>query len=94
MSVVNEDGEKVTLHRQGGSVFEVIEREWAGQDRERWQRLAMVQLHEYCGWTEAHLGIMVARDQGTVHRQIQKTKKLLGQLAGLQELLAEMRNAG
>lgn len=90
MSVCNAEGEKVDLSRDFGLVYSRIETDWAGVNQKRWQCLAMLQLFEFCDWTEARIALCFGINQGTVSRQLKTTRLALLSLSGLQELAAEI----
>jgi hypothetical protein len=76
MSLVNPDNEKVVLPR-GPQLWEVLEREWARGSRRRWKRLAIVQLHVYCGWHFEMIGRAFGNPKGHVVRTFHRTVREL-----------------
>lgn len=61
-------GEKVVLPRRAPDLWTTLQREWAGEDAQRWRRLGMLHLYVYCHWTVEMIGRLFGHSKGHVSR--------------------------
>lgn len=76
MSVVDQRNEKIVLHRDH-RLWDVIEREWAGDDRLKWKGLACLHLYVHNRWTLEMIGNAFGHPKVPVSRLIQNTARVL-----------------
>jgi len=76
MSVVSLHDQKVVLPR-GPQLWETLEREWCRGSQKRWKRLAIVQLHVYCGWHFNMIALAFGHRKGHVVRTFYRTLREL-----------------
>jgi hypothetical protein len=86
MSVVNspdpnrpELGEKVILPRTSPELWTVLEREWAGNDRQRWKAVCALHLYVRCHWTLDTIGLLFGHAKGHVSRLLRDVKRELAE---------------
>lgn len=77
MSVMDHRKVKVQLPRKAGSdpFWELMEREFAGDDPRRWKYLAMLALRENAGWPMAAIGKVFDHPKGHVSRCLVRIKQ-------------------
>jgi len=75
MSVMKPDGRPAELPREHPLFWTAIETEFALEDQLRWKGVAMLTLHECCGWTMSMLGHAFGHPKGHCSRIVKKTKR-------------------
>ncbi len=81
MSLVSSDRSTRLVLRYPGQLWDVIETDWAGDDRQKWKVLACVHLRLHCQWNLDMIGRAFGHPKGHVHRLV------TGGLAQLREAL-------
>jgi hypothetical protein len=70
-------GKKVLLPRRSPDLWNTLERDWAGTDPDRWQRLSMLHLFVHCHWTLNMLEHLYGQPKGQISRTLRNVRKEL-----------------
>lgn len=68
MTIVNQRGDERILGRRRGRLWDVVQREWAGENCVRWKQLACIHLRLHCEWPLERIGLALGHTRGHTQR--------------------------